>query len=458
MTEALNLRNMLSAQTPLLGEENTPLHEDPRGGTGFEGATPRHQVAFTPNPLVTPRPGLADGTPGVSVAGTPLRTPMRDNLRINREDGTSSIGDTPRERRIRANDSKKSLRAAFESLPAPANDYEVLVPEDEDDETSGQKMISEEDAAERDARLKRKKEEEERKALARRSAAVALGLPRPANIDVDRLLNDLAKDEPKDDMAAVRQLIDVELVKLMQHDSIAHPIPGTARPGATQSFYEPPDDGDVATAKDLVHIELATLLGYPDANAEAVKKGVIALAQIEEVDDSISWARERERLAYNGKTRTWVDPTTLSLEERIAGAAAQLEQDREMMAKEASKASKAEKKLNLVLGGYQMRYGALSKRVNDAFSDLQRMQIDLASFERLHINESATAPRRVQGLKEEVERLEARERRLQSRYQELQEELRERQMAVSAAEERIMAEAEALNDAALEAEEAMVEA
>ncbi|KIJ37733.1 hypothetical protein M422DRAFT_60924 [Sphaerobolus stellatus SS14] len=454
MTEARNLRNMVTAQTPLLGHENTPLHEGPGGGTGFEGATPRHQVAFTPNPLATPRSGAADGSATASVAGTPLRTPIRDGLRINREDEFSSVGDTPRERRIRESDSKRSLRAAFQSLPAPANDYEVLVPEDEEEEEKDKKILTEEDAAERDARIRRKREEEERKALARRSAAVRLGLPRPANVDVDKLLTDISNDEPKDDLSDAQHLIDIELVKLMQHDSIAHPIPGTAHPGATQSYYEYPEDTAVESAKSLVHKELASMLGYPDANAEAVKKGVITLAETEEVDPSISWARIRETLSYNAKTRTWVDPTTMSIEERIVGAATILEQDREAMSKEANKAAKTEKKLNVVLGGFQMRFGTLSKRINDAFTDYQRMQVDLEAFERLRINESATAPRRVQALKEEVERLESREKRLQSNYQELQEQLRERQLNITALEERLMAEAEELNEAALaEAEE-----
>ena len=43
--EARNLRNMVTAQTPLLGDENTPLHAGPGGGTGFEGATPRHPIS-----------------------------------------------------------------------------------------------------------------------------------------------------------------------------------------------------------------------------------------------------------------------------------------------------------------------------------------------------------------------------------------------------------------------------
>lgn len=460
MSEARNLRNMVQAQTPLLGDENTPLHEDPRGGTGFEGATPRHQVAFTPNPLATPLrgPGGADpsATPiSASVSGTPLRTPIRDNLRINPDDGFSTIGDTPREQRMRNLDAKRVLKAGFSSLPKPANDYEVLVPEDEDeDEDAGSGALTVEDSAERDARNKRRKEEEERRALARRSAVVQLGLPRPANVDVNRLLSDFTVNpETGDELASARRLIDIELVQLMQHDSIAHPIPGTSQPGATQSYYEHPDDSDLATAKAEVHKELAGLFGYPQANEAAVKKGVIALAQIEEVDQSISWASERQRLVYDAKTWTWVDPTTLSLEARLAGASALLEQDRETMATEASRASKMEKKLNVVLGGFQMRASALTKRVTEAFAELQRTEIDLESFARLHVNESASAPRRVEALKEEVEKLERRERTLQARYQELQELREETQLRVAAAEERLMAEAEAMNEEALQADE-----
>ena len=119
MSEARNLRNMTMAQTPLLGDENTPLHVGPQGGTGFEGATPRHQVAFTPNPLATPlhNGGVAPGaTPRTEVGATPgtaMRTPMRDGLRLNAEDGFSTVGDTPREQR------------SFSVLASPSNGSEA---------------------------------------------------------------------------------------------------------------------------------------------------------------------------------------------------------------------------------------------------------------------------------------------------------------------------------------------
>ncbi|GJJ11999.1 hypothetical protein Clacol_006237 [Clathrus columnatus] len=449
MAEARNLRNMVQAQTPLLGDENTPLHQDPNGGTGFEGATPRERVAFTPNPLA-----LAGADRGINATATPLRTPMRDDLRLNPDEGFTPVGATPREQQIQLRDSKRALRSGFMSLPKPANDYEVLVPENEDEEGGESKTLSVEDAAERDARIKRKKEEEERIALARRTTVVKMTLPRPANIDVDRLLKNLSLNTPDDEFSDVRKLIDVEFVKLIQHDSIAHPIPGTSRPGATQSYYEHPDDADVAVVKEQVHTELASLLGYPQASDEAIKKGIIVLSQSENIDESLSWARERERLLYDAESQSWVEPTTLSLDARLAGYAALLEQDKEKMAREASRAAKTEKKLNVVLGGFQMRGSMLAKRATDAFAEMQRVQIDLECFERLHANETATAPRRVAALKEEVETLENRERGLQSKYKELQEELRKTQARVAAAEERLMLEAEALNEAALAADTA----
>lgn len=454
LSEARNLRNMTIAQTPLLGEENTPLHTGPAGGTGFEGATPRHQVAFTPNPLATPlRAGGLEvsATPrdGQSVIGsTPLRTPMRDNLNINPEDSFSVVGDTPREQRMRVSSAKNSLRASFSSLPKPENNFELLVPEDEEEEAQEGAVLSEEDAAERDARIRRRREEEERKALARRTLAVQRGLPRPPNVDVDQLLQQLSieDDIPKDDAT---ELIHKELANLLRHDSIAHPVPGTALPGSTKSTYEIPDDDDVSTAKAEIQRELATAVGFPDANVEQVKEGLVTYAQQEELDESVSWANIRPSLAYDANSRRWVYPQALSSEARIEGLSAQLNDARQAMAKEAQKAGKTEKKLGVTLGGYQARSRTLIKQIVDGFEDLQRTQIEYESFSHLRANEVATGPVRVAALKEEVEKLERREQMLQSRYAELDSERQDAEARVAALEDKLMAEAEALNEAAL---------
>ena len=450
---------MVTAQTPLLGDENTPLHTAPGGGTGFEGATPRHQVAFTPNPLATPahQGELGPGaTPRSDFTGaTPLRTPLRDNLSLNPSDAASMVGDTPRARRTRPGTGGSSLRSAFASLPKPENNFELLVPEDEDEE-SGTTAPIEEDAAERDARLKKQREEEERKALARRSQAVQKGLPRPANVDVDKLLSNLTLSADEDpELAAARKLVDVEMVKLLQHDAIAYPLPGTSLPGSTKSTYDLPEDEVVERAKGLVHKELATSLGFPNATPAQVSEGLLATANMEEINSEAFWDKQRDKLVFDAKTSSWVEPSSLSLEERIAGYDSLLREDRDAIAKEASKAAKGEKKLGIQLGGYQARFKALAKRATDAFDELQKGQIDLNSFIQLQVNEQAVGPRRLEALKTEVDALERRERLLQEHYQELARDKEESEARVALLEEKIMAEAEALNEAALaEMEEA----
>lgn len=448
--EARNLRNMTMAQTPLLGDENTPMHVGPGGGSGFEGATPRHQVAYTPNPLATPREAITD-TPGISA--TPLRTPLRDNLSINPEDFASSVGQTPRELRMRMSSTKNALKAGFMSLPKPENNFELLVPDDEELDAGTNATSLPEDAADRDAALQRRREEEEKKALARRSQSVQLGLPRPANVDLAGMLDGLNLDEEEDELSEADKLINAELVQLVQHDALTYPLPGTTKAGSSLSTYEMPDDESMDAAKASIQAELAALVGFPSATPSQLREGLLALAKTDPVSADLSWASERAKLVYSAARKAWVDPSTTDPEERAAGYANLLEDAREAMAKEAAKAGKLEKKLGKILGGYQARGTALAKRITTAFEEMQKSKIEYEAFSRLRDNESAIGPRRVEGLREEVEKLEQRERMLQMHYAELAAEKEDAESRVAALEEKVMAEAEALNEAQLAAME-----
>jgi pre-mRNA-splicing factor CDC5/CEF1 len=74
--EARNLSNMTMAQTPLLGDKNTPLHTLTSGGTGFDDTTPQCQVPFTPNPLATPyKRGVTNNSATPRIASEPGLTP-----------------------------------------------------------------------------------------------------------------------------------------------------------------------------------------------------------------------------------------------------------------------------------------------------------------------------------------------------------------------------------------------
>jgi pre-mRNA-splicing factor CDC5/CEF1 len=449
--EALNLRNMTVQQTPLLGDENTPLHTSADGGTGFESATPRHQTAFTPNPLATPLANGVNGapaTPRSNVSGTPLRTPVRDNLSIN-PDGSFG-NETPRDERVRISTAKRSLQAGFMNLPRPENNFELLVPDEEEEDTDGGKVLSEEDAAERDARLKRMREDEERRAFARRSQAVQQGLPRPPNVDLDAILAELHLIPANEsDLEKAQRMVDRELVQVLQHDAIAYPIPGTANTGSTASTYEIPADDLVALGKAEVQRELAGAVGFPDAPAERVKEGIFALGKQATVDESVSWATLRQQLAFDASDGTWKDPASMAVDARIAGYAALVEEARAAMHRQAAAAGKVEKKLGITLGGYLKRSADLGDQLRTSFATLSEEAIDRESYDRLRAQENAAGPSRVASLRESVDHLERRERSLQSLYSELAQEKEDAERRVAALEDRVMAEAEALNEASL---------
>jgi len=423
MAEARNLRNMTNMQTPLLGQENTPLHTA-SSGTGFESATPRHGAAPTPNPLPTPARGGVLSTPRtVGIGATPLRTPMRDDLSIN--DAASAYGETPQNDKRKLQAARRALQAGFLALPKPENNFELA--EDEDEEAEAEvAVMTEEDAAEHDARMKAARELEERLELARRSSVVKLNLPRPANIDLHRLLHELESDE---DDATVR-LINEEMASLMKHDSLAHPLPGTTAPGGTPSDYDMPDDDFVTHARALVHTELAGALGLPGATDDQLRIAISNSIDDEETAFSHTWATERQGLVYLPSARSWVDASTLSPAKLHESYSAMITASSDRMIAEATKASKAEKKLAKQLGGYQAINAQHRKGLVETIEDVHTTHRELETFLMLKSMEEAGAPGRLEKKREEVVTLEKRERDLQARYAELNDERRERLAAI----------------------------
>lgn len=435
LNEARNLRNLTQAQTPLLGEEATPLYGGT--GTGFSGATPKHEVAFTPNPLATPR----DASSAPNGAGmTPLRTPVRDDLGINAAAGGGVRAVT------HGRGGKSSI--GFEHLPVPVNDFAIMVPEDED-VASTDALAFEEDAAERDARLQREAEERKRKELARRSLPVQRALPRLVNVDSSRLERTLGETNSGNDaMAEATRLIQDEMVRLLAHDSIAFPLPGTIHPGRTVSQYEMPDDDSIAAARAELEGEIATRLGYPSAAKERVLEGLTLLAKEEEdgQESPFSWATLRQALSYDLQQRRWVETASMTDTERIIGITKLLNDARDKMRTEADKAKKLERKLGITLGGYQSRADNLGKKIADGYNSLGGLEGDLTAFSNLAIIEGGAAPKRLESLREEVADLERRERGEQDRYRELMEHKVRLLQNIAKLEDEQMAALEGMNE------------
>lgn len=452
MLEARNQRNRTIQQTPLLGDENTPLHESAleQGGTGPLGATPRHHTQATPNPLATPlRPGgRLDATPrgdGASMAGTPLRTPMRDNLQINTPLGGEEqalVSQTPRQRR-------DALKLQFGSLPAPKNDFELVDPSEMVIAEEEAALKRAEDAAERDERNAAVKAEAERLALERRSAAVKRGLPRPISIDASALRGQISSLASADPRAEAERLVALEVIALLEHDAVAHPVPGSAVVGG-QAITPLPFIADdlISSARSLVHHELAEAAGLPGADPATLERAL----SIEHDDEAVLaiWTEAHAATAYDASSRSRVDMSGLTPRARVEGLAALHALAKERMTTESGTAAKSEKRLEKILGGYMARSKALTTQRATVERDLEAARVALASFEMLAEAELGAGPRRLESIEREVADLERRSRDGQS----LHAELREQRDALAARcaeleDEVVYREAEALNNAAM---------
>jgi pre-mRNA-splicing factor CDC5/CEF1 len=127
------------------------------------------------------------------------------------------------------------------------------------------------------------------------------------------------------------------------------------------------------------------------------------------------------------------------------------------MTGEAKRAAKMEKKLKVLLGGYQVicfpnmqikallicngnffynlissefqnRAQVLVKQFNDLTDQIEQSRLELSTFKFLQKQEEAAIPRRLDALIEDVNRQKEREHGLQLRYSQLKEKLHEMQI------------------------------
>ncbi|KAK0520520.1 Pre-mRNA-splicing factor cef1 [Tilletia horrida] len=511
MREARNLRHMEAAQTPLLGDANRPLLD----GTGTEGATPRRGIAATPNPLLTPAAhGRGGFDPSMSVRGgsvvgvgatparsemtaqtgfsgrPPLRTPLRDNLGLNTDDGGASsvmmlAGETPRSEKQARAAAKRELRMGLASLPAPKNEFDIVV-DDEDDTAAREQeereeeealiaelgLTGEEDMADRDARLAKIRAERQRRELARRSQAVQRGLPRPPAVDAAHMRAFFAANPIAKASAAARaqRLVDEEMARLIEDDCLVHPVAGSRQAGGAKSRLAVLPDALVKAAREAVQRELAAGLGFPGANAETILRLTASTLEAEEEADGLAGseplrkletalAQTRNESVWHPDLQAWVSRADMSETDIKRGYAALLELAREAMGRYATSSGKEEKRLAKLLGGYQARSQALRTKAVEAFDELTQAALAHEAYVRLEKEEHLSYTERIERLSEEVRRLEAKEAIAQRDFGQLDEERRGLREEIEEMRAQVdMLEAEALNEQALAEAEAEAEA
>nr|CAG4651645.1 EOG090X02CC [Triops cancriformis] len=420
MQEALNIMHLTQVDTPLLGGANAPLVN-----SDFGGATPAKDVSSTPNtilatPFRTPKDSAGMATPGamslVSVTPrTEVGTPMlRDKLSINTEDGL----DANVTRSLKA-----KLRQGLSSLPAPRNDYEIVVPEDEEmaGVEEGEARIAVEDQADVDARLEADRKAKFEIEMKKRSQVIQRNLPRPQDVTIS-VSRQGATDGPTSSLQKAEELIKQEMIVMLHYDALRNPDEREGVKGVDsstrQAYLETHPYEDVS----LENLEQAKALLA--AEMEVVKTGMghgdLGLDSYCQV-----WDECLSQVLYLPSQNRYTRASLASKKDRLESVEQKLETNRGHMAREAKKATKLEKKLRTLTAGYQARAQGLAKQMTELWDQMETSQIEADTYAFLRTHEEHAIPSRLESLTEDVKRQMEREKELQQRFDQLRRQFEE---------------------------------
>jgi pre-mRNA-splicing factor CDC5/CEF1 len=399
--EIKNIRALTETQSSLLGGDNTPLQV---GGssTGFDGIAPRRQDIVTPNPMATPfrQANGMGATPGPGA--TPLRTP-RDHFSLNREaEGGQLIGSTPRDIRNHEKSTREHMRGKLSSLPKPKEsswDFDEFPDEAAEPTTSME--VSEEDAAERDRREREAQQQAAKAEFKRQSQVYQRGLPRPAVLDLNALMQRASQD-----IGTIEGLIAYEAALLIAHDSRKFPVPGAQVEGKAPKLREL-NDRLLNAARASISTEIASTQAQQSEWQE-------------KFDDCWSSARANSLPGLENYEDDEQD--TFQEEQKLIGA---FDTVQTALFATAERGNKLEKKLSLHYGGYQNRAKTLRSKIVEAGAALPTATNELDAFRTLQISEETAVPRRLEKLREAVSFVMRREREAQELYKSRKEELDE---------------------------------
>ncbi|XP_067674317.1 cell division cycle 5-like protein [Haliotis asinina] len=431
LQEAQNIMALTNVDTPLKGGLNTPIHN-----SDFSGITPKHQTSQTPNtvlgtPFRTPgQVGEGGITPrtGLMPRGTPQGTPMRDRLNINQLDEEEAA----QYDKFYQRDMKEQLRRGLAGLPAPKNDYEIVVPEDELQGSEETSAIDNhiEDQADIDNRTELEIQQRRLEELKLRSQSVQRDLPRPSDVNSSILRVVGPGDPPLSELQKAEELIKREMIIMLHYDAVYSPTlaqlgitPGSKKPVPSQksivnqaqhlAFLEQ-HSYDTFSEEDL-HDARALMKQEMEVVKDGMGHGELSLEAFSQV-----WDECYSQVLFLPSQGRYTRANLASKKDRIDSLDKRLEANRGHMTKDAKQAAKLEKKLKILLGGYQSRSQALVKQLHDVYEQIEQTFVELKTFENLRQHEIGAIPKRMESLTEDVQRQTERERELQKRYGELQ--------------------------------------
>ncbi|KAK7078702.1 CDC5 cell division cycle 5-like protein [Halocaridina rubra] len=435
MQGAHDIMALTHVDTPLKGGVNTPLNQQDFGGVepskaaiqtpntvlGTPFRTPSGQQIMTPSRTPGTLTPKAQGPGQLLPSATPGATPIRDKLSINEEVALVPIDDRHALKAYQRN-MREALQSSLKSLPAPKNDFEIVVPDQEEGgsgvgEESEERENVVEDQADVDARAVSDAAARREAELKKRSQAVQRNLPRPQEVNAT-VLRPMHADIHLSDQQKAEELIKREMVTMLHYDALHTPTL-SGRKG-----------GIALDAQHRDHLERHPYKKYGETELEQAKKmlkdemGVVkqGMGHGDLTLDAYSqvWEECLAQVLFLPSQSKYTRASLASKKDRIESLEKRLEQNRQHMAKQAKLAAKLEKKLKVLMGGYQARAASLGASLQDAVNQVETAYLEMSTFTFLKQMETVAIPRRLDTISEDVARQTERERELQRRYDQLQ--------------------------------------
>ena len=254
----------------------------------------------------------------------------------------------------------------------------------------------------------------------RQSQAVQRDMPRPSVVN-DKIMRPHEQLQNLSEMQRAEELIKAEMLTMLHNDAVKFPSNNSGKATQKQLASEmakhqeylktkpllPVADSDLEIAKQMLDKEMAnvqTMVGHGELSMDAYTK---------------VWEECYGQVLYLPSQQHFGRTSLASKRERIESLEKRLELHRNFMSEEAKRAGKLEKKLRVTHGGYLMKFQQESKQLTDLFDQLEQARMELSTFSMLRQHETAAIPRRIAGLREDVQRQEQREKQLQDKYDRL---------------------------------------
>ncbi|XP_078427926.1 cell division cycle 5 [Wolffia australiana] len=425
MMEAENLARWRESQTPLLGGENPELHP-----SDFSGVTPRKKEIQTPNPLATPlaSPGPMGLTPrlgstplrdGYSYGSTPRATPIRDELRINRETEDAKL-ELRRQAELR-----EKLQSGLTGLPQPKDEYQIRPAPVEIEE---EEVSVEEDMSDKMARERAKEQAEQDELMKKRSKVLQRDLPRPPVGALDIIKNSFIRsDEDKSSFVPPTQfeladeMVNRELLVLLEHDNNKYPLDEKSEKGKKKGIKRTANGKSAWTIPGIEDFDDNQLKEADLLIKEEAQFLRFAMGHEEESFEDFVKARDacQEDLMFFPSRSTFGLASVAGNSEKLAALENEFESVKKRMDEEARRATKIEQKIKVLTHGYQTRSGRLCAQIEATFKQLDTAGTELECFQSLQKQEQLSAAYRVNSLTKEVNGQMELERKLQQRYGDL---------------------------------------